>query len=164
MAHRAPPELRELASQIGHFIQYWGFKKVHGQIWSYIFLAKQPVDATTLVQRLNVSKALVSLAIKDLLKYNVIQVAGKGERRKILFESNPDLMKVICSVLKQREMKLLESINESFVKVAALDCSVANVDIQRTKLMELGEMVQSASETLNALIQSDLQFSPDFLK
>lgn len=161
MANRAPQELRELALQIGQFIQYWGFKKVHGQIWSYIFLAKEPVDATTLVQRLNVSKALVSLAIKDLLKYDVIRVAGKGQRRKILFESNPDLMTVICSVLKQRELKMLENIKESFLKVEALDCSVASVDIDRAKLVELGEMIHSASETLNVLIESNLNFSPE---
>ncbi len=161
MANKAPQELRELALQIGQFIQYWGFKKVHGQIWSYIFLAKQPVDATTLVQRLNVSKALVSLAIKDLVKYDVIQVAGKGQRRKILFESNPDLMKVICGVLKQRELKLLQGITESFKKVDALDCSVASIDIDKEKLIELGEMIQSASETLEVLIDSNLNFSPE---
>ncbi len=161
MVNKAPQELRELALQIGQFIQYWGFKKVHGQIWSYIFLAKQPVDATTLVQRLNVSKALVSLAIKDLVKYDVIQVAGKGKRRKILFESNPDLIKVICGVLKQRELKLLQGITESFKKVDALDCSVASIDIDKEKLIELGEMIKSASETLEVLIDSNLAFSPE---
>ena len=161
MAHRAPPELRELAAGIGSFIQYWGFKKVHGQIWCYIFLAKQPVDATTLVQRLNVSKALVSLAIKDLVKYDVIQVAGKGQRRKILFESNPDLMKVICAVLKERERKLINNIFESFKKTEDLDCSVPNIDIDRQKLVEMGEMIQMASGTLDALIDNQLQFSPE---
>ncbi|MFN8944090.1 MAG: GbsR/MarR family transcriptional regulator, partial [Pseudobdellovibrionaceae bacterium] len=90
-----PPELIELTDQIGLFIEYWGFKKIHGQIWSHIFLSKTPLDATTLVKRLGVSKALVSLAIKDLVQYDVIQVVGQGEKRTILFQSNPDLISVI---------------------------------------------------------------------
>jgi DNA-binding transcriptional regulator GbsR (MarR family) len=160
MAHKAPAELRELAGQIGKFIQYWGFKKIHGQIWSYIFLAKQPVDATSLVQRMSVSKTLVSLAIKDLLKYDVIRIAGKGPRRKILFESNPNLIEVICSVLKHRERVLLQGVQEAFDKVTKLDCSSPNVDIDSDKLDELGDMIHTASETLDALIQTDLNFQP----
>src|SRR5690606_9879511 len=97
---KVPPEFEDLASQIGEFIEYWGFKKIHGQIWTHIFLSQNPIDATTLVKRLHVSKALVSLAIKDLMKYEVIQVVGQGTRRKVLFQSNPDLTRVICSVLR----------------------------------------------------------------
>lgn len=67
-----PAYIETLAEQVGSFIQYWGFKKIHGQIWTHVWLAKNPIDATTLVLRLEVSKALISLAIKDLVHYDVI--------------------------------------------------------------------------------------------
>ena len=87
MPQRNTPEIKELTKLVGLFIQYWGFKKIHGQVWASIFLSKQPIDSTTLVKRLGVSKALVSLAIKDLLHYKVIRVSGPGKRRKILLAS-----------------------------------------------------------------------------
>lgn len=153
---KVPPEMSELAEQIGFFIEYWGFKKIHGQIWTHIFLADEPIDATTLGKRLNVSKALVSLAIHDLLKYDVIQVVGKGERR-ILYESNPDLIKVICSVLRMRERKMLSQIMSSYknlTKLCGADQKGNKLCSQKTKA--LGEMIEAAEQTLDALITSDL--------
>ena len=155
--HKVPPEMEELAEQIGSFIEYWGFKKIHGQIWTHIFLAKEPICSTTLVKRLNVSKALISLAIKDLLEYDVIQVAGKGDHRKILFQSNSDLIKVICSVLRMRERKMLAQISSSFKnlkKLKADDKFVCPLDPEKTE--ELGQMIETAEQTLDSVISSDL--------
>lgn len=56
-----PPELEDLANEVGDFICYWGFKKIHGRLWTHIYLARVPLDAGQLMQRLKVSKALISL-------------------------------------------------------------------------------------------------------
>lgn len=149
--------MADLCSLIGDFIQYWGFKKIHGQIWTTIFLSKEPVDATTLVKRLRVSKALVSLAIKDLIDFEVIQVAGKGSRRKTLYQSHPDLIYVISRVLITREQKLLEEIMTKQSEVnALLKSSKENLDICPEKMGELQDMVSSAQEMLQCLVSSGL--------
>lgn len=156
MPNRTTPEFKELARQVGQFIQYWGFKRVHGEIWLYVFLAQQPIDATTLVKRLGVSKALVSLAIKDLMKYNVIRVAGKGGRRKILFESNPNMLSVIANVLREREQRLLANITEAHAVMTTKMKPDSGADIDPEKLAELGEMIDTANKTLSFLLDSNL--------
>lgn len=153
--------MKELVSLIGNFIQYWGFKKIHGQIWAYIFLAKEPLDSTTLVKRLGVSKALVSLAVKDLLHYEVIQVVGKGRRRKILFESNPNIYKVILNVLREREKTMLEHI---LAAQAALlkkpHAEIERLDFDCNKVEALGTMVQAADCALEQLLGVSNSFFP----
>tara|TARA_B110001454_G_scaffold219179_1_gene250747 strand:- start:30798 stop:31262 length:465 start_codon:yes stop_codon:yes gene_type:complete len=147
--------MADLCSLIGDFIQYWGFKKVHGQIWTTIFLSKEPIDATTIVKRLRVSKALVSLAIKDLLDFEVIQVVGKGSRRKTLYQSHPDLIYVISRVLIAREQKLLSEIMTKQCEVNELiKSSKENLDICPEKMGELEDMVSSAQEMLQCLVAS----------
>ncbi len=154
-AHRVPKPMADLCSLIGDFIQYWGFKKVHGQIWTTIFLSKEPIDATTIVKRLRVSKALVSLAIKDLLDFEVIQVVGKGSRRKTLYQSHPDLIYVISRVLIAREQKLLSEIMTKQCEVNELiKSSKENLDICPEKMGELEDMVSSAQEMLQCLVAS----------
>ncbi len=153
--HRVPKPMADLCSLIGDFIQYWGFKKVHGQIWTTIFLSKEPIDATTIVKRLRVSKALVSLAIKDLLDFEVVQVAGKGSRRKTLYQSHPDLIYVISRVLIAREQKLLSKIMTKQCEVNELiKASKENLDICPEKMGELEDMVSSAQEMLQCLVAS----------
>lgn len=147
--------MADLCSLVGDFIQYWGFKKIHGQIWATIFLSKCPIDATTIVKRLRVSKALVSLAIKDLIKYEVIQVAGTGDRRRTLYQSHPDLIYVISNVLINRESKLLHKIKTKHDEVVQIiSSSKENLDICPEKLVELEDMVTSAQDMLSCLLSA----------
>jgi DNA-binding transcriptional regulator GbsR (MarR family) len=144
-----------LAEQVGEFIEYWGFKKIHGQIWTLIFISKNPVDSTSMVRALKVSKALVSLAIKDLLYYQVIELAGKGKKRTVFFRSTNDLQGVIVQVLKKREKVLLEQTKSSIEKLGQ------NVDetspVSEVRLHELKDMVWAAQDFLEVLINTNLE-------
>lgn len=152
-----PKEIEVLADQVGSFIQYWGFKKIHGQIWTHVWLAQKPIDATTLVKRLQVSKALVSLAIKDLLQYDVIRVLGQGDRRKILLVPNEDVQTVISNVLRLRETKMLGEITESQEALSsASDELKSKIDLNQERLEQMKLMTQMAQMALSALITSNL--------
>lgn len=116
------PEMNELAEQIGEFIHYWGFKRVHGRIWTHLFLAQKPLDAADLVRQMKISKALVSISIRELLEYEVIEEVGKSSRGTHLYRTNPDILKVILSVLRQREKRMLSRMSaaqEALEKVSA---------------------------------------------
>lgn len=115
-----PPELEELASEVGEFICYWGFKKIHGRIWTHIYLAEQALDAGQLMQRLKVSKALISLSLNDLLKYDVILEAGKSSRGTQTYLPNPDVLDVILNVLRRRERKMLTKAETSHKMLSSL--------------------------------------------
>ena len=91
------PELEDLAHQIGEFMEYWGFKKVHGQIWCHLFLSSTPLDASELMSRLGISKALVSISLKELLKYEVIRESGKSDRGTRCYQATEDVMTPISS-------------------------------------------------------------------
>lgn len=153
-----PKELENLADQIGQFIEHWGFKKIHGEIWTHIWLAKKPMDATTLVKRLQCSKALVSLATKDLIHYNVIHVVGQGTRRKILLEANRDIRSVIANVVMNREARMLESVMGHFKKTNSLnDKAKKDLDLDDEKLNSLQMMISLAQLSLNAIVDTHLK-------
>jgi len=155
-----PTEVQNLADLVGQFIQYWGFKKIHGEIWAHIWLAKTPIDATTLVKRLGVSKALVSLAIKDLIQYDVIKTFSEGDRRKILLIPNKDVHAVIINVLKSRESKLIEQILESqnqLEKCSADKIKSGDIDLQQLESMKA--MTVMAQLALDTLISNNLEIT-----
>lgn len=155
-----PIEVQNLADLVGQFIQYWGFKKIHGEIWAHIWLAKSPIDATTLVKRLGVSKALVSLAIKDLIQYDVIRTFSEGDRRKILLIANKDVHTVIINVLKSRESKLIEQILASQNQLEKCsDDKLKSGDIDLHQLESMKAMTVMAQLALDTLISNNLEIS-----
>lgn len=149
------PELDELAERIGEFIQYWGFKRIHGKIWAHLYLSEVPLDATTLVKRLRVSKALVSFSIHDLLEYNVIREVARGRGRTVLFEANPDLTGIILNVLKLRERKMMTRITAAADQLGgASEESLREMKVARKKLADMRELVNSAETVLDFVIGS----------
>ena len=147
------PELEELAERVGEFIQYWGFKRVHGKIWTHLFLCDRPVDAQELIRRLKVSKALMSFSLNDLLKYEVIMEVGKSERNTQLYQINPDTLSVILNVIRRREKRLLSQISSANALLRDLPQTEKTTQcICPERLKALSNMIDQAQCTLNAML------------
>jgi DNA-binding transcriptional regulator GbsR (MarR family) len=158
------PELDELAERVGEFIQYWGFKKIHGKIWAHLYLSAVPLDATTLVKRLRVSKALVSFSIHDLLEYNVIREVARGRGRTVLFEANPDLTGIILNVLRLRERKMMTQVMTAADLLGrATPEMMGEMKVSAAKLADMREMVGSAQSVLDFVIGSGAESRDLFL-
>jgi DNA-binding transcriptional regulator GbsR (MarR family) len=147
------PEMQELSDQIGEFVYYWGFKRIHGKIWTHIFLANRPLDAADLVKQMKISKALVSISLRELMEYEVIHTAGKSARGTQLYKTNPDILQVILSVLRQREKRMLarvQAAHESMLKVSPEE--QAKTGVSQARMLQLGLLVQKAVLGLDSII------------
>lgn len=145
--------MQDLAEQIGEFIHYWGFKRVHGRIWTHLYVAQKPLDAADLVRQMKISKALVSISLRELLEFEVIEEVGKSSRGTHLYRTNPDILKVILSVLRQREKRILQRIHsaqESLEKTSPEDRTAHGMSDQN--IAQLGQLVQKAAVGLESFI------------
>ncbi len=149
-----PPELEDLANEVGNFICYWGFKKIHGRLWTHIYLSRRPLDAAQLIRRLRVSKALISLSLNDLLKYDVILVAGKSDRGTQTYIANPDVLSLILNVLRRRERKMLAQTEASHKMLASLRTeTIKQANIEELRLAAMGRMIEQAQNALLSLLE-----------
>lgn len=147
------PEMQELSEQIGEFIHYWGFKRVHGRIWTHLFLAQRPLDAADLVKQMKISKALVSISLRELLEFEVIQEVGKSPRGTNLYRTNPDILSVILSVLRQREKRMLSRIQAAHEALDRVNLEGKEEhSISQKHLEQLSHLVQNASLGLESFI------------
>jgi DNA-binding transcriptional regulator GbsR (MarR family) len=157
------PEIEELETLVGNFIQYWGFKKIHGRIWAHLYTSDTPLDSQTLMNRLNVSKALMSLAIRDLLKHEVIQNDSVGKYGVTFYHANPDVIYVITNVLRKREAVMISSFCSCLSRITSKNNQELNkAGLNLTKLQNLKNMGESAQGLLNLFIlQSTLHNNLD---
>lgn len=144
-----------VAEKIGKFIEYWGFKEVHGKVWTLIFLAPEPVDANYLKTSLKISKALISMTLKDLLYYKVIFEVEKDRPGTQKYRMNPDITQVILDVLKKREIMMLLEIQSSFQALDAAANKREIPSIQPQRLDELGLMIQTAKSVLESMTEGE---------
>lgn len=154
-AKQGAPEITDLAEEVGNFTQYWGFKHIHGRIWLHLFVSAEPLDAGTLIRRTGVSKALMSLSLKELLAERWIRPVGKSVARTQLFEVNEDLAMVLAGILRSRERKLLDRIARAFEGVGKVsEENRAQWRLSTDRIDRLSELLQFGRSTLESLLQS----------
>lgn len=155
------PELEDVVAQIGEFIEYWGFKNVHGRIWTHLYLSDEPLDASDLISRLQISKALVSMSISDLMDYDVVQVAGKSSRGTVTYRANPNVTSVVLGVVRKRERRLLSRIAGATKVLKDYKMhSKEDVTLSAERVQSLHEMVVTAEDSLDAVLAlGDVDFN-----
>ncbi len=140
-------DVLKLAETIGNFIQYWGFKEIHGKVWTLVYLSQDPISAKELKESLDISKALLSSTIKELKEHKLIDDAGFGAHGTQLFQAQENILIAITNVLKHREKKF---ITEAKVASKAIK---PNAKVDHKRLMKLKTMINLSSKTLNTLIK-----------
>jgi DNA-binding transcriptional regulator GbsR (MarR family) len=146
-------QLDRLAEQIGNFIEYWGFKKVHGQIWTHIYLSPKPLSAQELIPRLQVSKALVSMAMSDLIDYRLIlQTQESLNHKNKFYTANNDVFEAIKTVLESREMHLMNQIHSEHRLMLNIQKQNKGDLVDEKKLKSLGKMIQGGEKALRGIM------------
>ena len=96
----------QVADAIGDFIAYWGFKSIHGRVWTIIALRDDPTTQAEVCQILNVSRSSVSMVISDLVDHGLVRAIG--DHRNAPYEAIFDFWPTVADVLREREWMLLE--------------------------------------------------------
>ncbi|MFV8259537.1 GbsR/MarR family transcriptional regulator [Bdellovibrio bacteriovorus] len=150
-------KLRDLSESVGDFIRYWGFRRIHGQIWTQVFLSKTSLSGAELTQRLGVSKALISPALSELEAYGLILMTEDGKKTK-RYSAAPNVIPVIKDILKEREAKIIATAQEKFGTLHKIHEKRGEQEslLQHERVEELGQMITLAQFALNFIIgQSD---------
>ncbi len=149
-----PPEVKELVEQMGEFMKTWGLKKIHGKIWSSLFLSETPLDAAELMNRLDISKSLVSMTLSDLNEIELVEMTGKSDRGTQLYKANSDLSVVVVNILRYRERKVLAQLNTSFNLVNTLpDDEKKKYKLDNDKIQKVGDFINQAETFLVNLLK-----------
>lgn len=111
MSRRAA-ELR-VADQIGALMEFWGFKRVHGRVWTTLFLAQEPLSAAEIRKRLGVSVGATSMALTELRRWGAVREA-RVTSRSMHYEPETNIWRLVSRVLQDREKRMLDDTIEIF--------------------------------------------------
>jgi DNA-binding transcriptional regulator GbsR (MarR family) len=92
---------------LGQLSGYFGFSKVMGQLYGALLLSPDPLSLDDLMERLDISKASVSMNLRTLEHMGMVRqvwVRGGGGRRKY-YEAETDFWQIIANILSGREMR-----------------------------------------------------------
>jgi len=137
---RMQARVLQACDSVGTFIAWWGFKAIHGRVWTLLALRGEPMSQAEIGRTLSVSRALVSGAIGDLMSYRLVRVVGSG--RTAPYEAVMDVWPVISDVLREREWMMLESARVS------LEAAVEEAELAQ----DMGTPIRWSLERMRVLL------------
>jgi len=115
----------EVCSAVGVFIEYWGFKSVHGRVWTLLAMRRKALAQSEIAELLGVSRSLISGTIHELVKLGLVRPVGEG--RHAPFEAILDVWPTVSEVLRSREWMIVESVR------TALDAAIEEAEYLELK-------------------------------
>ena len=157
-------ELR-VADTVGALMEFWGFKRAMGRVWTLLYLSPDPVAAADVAERLQMSAGAVSMTLGELVKWGTIRKAWRPGERRDFFEAETSIWKMITRVLREREMGLVRDTAEALADAeTALTAAARSGDRElkrkvtflRERLSRLRLITQVGETLLGAIVAGEL--------
>lgn len=150
----------EVCEHTGVFIEWWGFRAIHGRVWTLLALTGRPLSQVDIATLLDVSRSLVHGAVQELETWGLVQ--REGEHRRAPISAVVDVWPIITHVLRTREWMMIESVRlslEAALEEAELHTrriGTAPFSVERLReLHQLTEMAQSFLKIILTLRLAD---------
>lgn len=145
----------DVCERTGDFIAWWGFRAIHGRVWTLLALLDRPLAQRDIAEFLGVSRALISGAVAELEAWDLVVRVGDDRRAPLV--ANLDVWPVITHVLRTREWMLLEGVR------VALDAAVQEAHLRarrgqppvfsQERLDHLVELTELAQRVLQVILE-----------
>lgn len=155
------PIVLEMCDMVGNIMEFWGFRKVLGRIWTLLYLSPAPLSAADMKELLGMSVGSVSMAVQELERWGVVKKTYGPVARRDYYEAETHLWKMVSRVFRERERITIENALEQMKKLRLelehrmrFDAK-SNAELstfQRDRIAQLINAAQIALKLLDALI------------
>ncbi len=165
--------IRVTCEAIGQIIESWGFKKIMGTLWAFLYLCPEPASSKDICTNLKISPALASITLQDLQRWGVVSKISSIGKRMDYYIAEHDIWKMLRKVLREREKMAIEQVkNKLDSALKSLDKELnTRVDIrsrrtsqfQKLRIEDLIKATQNADQLMETFIElGSLDISPLF--
>ena len=130
-----------------------------------VFLSPRSVSTLEIIQKIEVSKALVSGAVSELLEYGLISCSGNTVYARRTYIACEDIGSIVSSVLKKREMTLLRKNVDSLSSLSSCDGEdLHDIGVEPRKLQLLCQLTKENESLLQVFLKNKFRTLPEWIK
>jgi DNA-binding transcriptional regulator GbsR (MarR family) len=153
------PLVRSFVSHFGEMGSRWGINRTVGQIYALIFVSPRPLNADDIGDSLEFSRSNVSMGLKELQAWRLVQLRHLPGDRREYFEAPTDAWEIFRTLAEERRRREIEP-TLSMLRSALLEEATTDEDRiaqQRMKSMhDLIELMTTWFEDVQRMDQKTL--------
>lgn len=151
----------QAADAMGRLMEFWGFRRHMGRLWTILYLSPEPMTTTELSETLQLSSSAVSLSLGELVRWGAVRKTWRPGERKDFYEAETSVWKLLRRVYERRELNLIREAIEAFAQAQGrLDEARGSlgpddrrrVDFMRRRLSKLGGLSRTGERLVRLLV------------
>ena len=158
------PTEAAVSDVVGRLIEFWGFKRNMGRVWTVLYLSPEPLSAEDLRYALQLSSGAVSMTLSELSRWGVVRRMWIQGERKDFYTAEVQLWRMISRVFNEREKSevivAIEAFEDALQKLdrmarTSTDPAVRmRAELQHERISRLLELARLGRRLLDALVST----------
>ncbi|MFW6034817.1 MAG: GbsR/MarR family transcriptional regulator [Halothermotrichaceae bacterium] len=144
----------------GRSFGVYGMNETIGRIYGYLYFEEEPVSLNHIAEELGVSKATISINIRLLLDFKMVQKVWQKGSRKDFYTAETDFIKIVQEILKNKEKTQVLALKDAAVKARQEYQTLSNKNPEKKdiiksdleKINEIEKWVKEGEKWLNFFI------------
>ncbi|MGH7434079.1 MAG: GbsR/MarR family transcriptional regulator [Polyangiaceae bacterium] len=158
------PSEAAASDAIGSLIEFWGFKRNMGRVWTVLYLSPDPLSSEDLRSALSLSSGAVSMTLSELSRWGVVRKVWIQGQRRDFYTAEVQLWRMISRVFNEREKGEVVAAIEAFEQVLAQVDKIrrgtadpqarARAQLQYDRVSQLLELARIGRRLIDALVST----------
>ena len=115
-----PPLNRQFVSHFGEMGSRWGINRTVGQIYALLYLSPRALNAEEIAETLEFSRSNVSMGLKELQSWRLVNLRHHAGDRREYFEAPQDVWEIFRRLAEERRRREIEP-TQSMLRSALME-------------------------------------------
>jgi DNA-binding transcriptional regulator GbsR (MarR family) len=103
-----PPLIQSFVLHFGEMGSRWGINRTVGQIYALLYLSPSPLNADEIGEKLGFSRSNVSMGLKELESWNLVQLQHMPGDRRQYFRTPGDVWEIFRILAEERKKREID--------------------------------------------------------
>jgi DNA-binding transcriptional regulator GbsR (MarR family) len=140
------PMIESFVMHFGEMGSKWGFNRTVGQMVALIVVAKDPLSANQIAEALSISRGNVSMGLKELQSWRLIQLQHKPGDRKEYYQAAGSIWELANKVFEERRKREMDP-TLSLLRDRLLDAPANDGEVHaQQKLQEIHDLLEGITK------------------
>jgi DNA-binding transcriptional regulator GbsR (MarR family) len=98
----------------------WGISRTMAEVHALLYVTGEPMNTDEIMERLGISRGNVSMSVRALLEWGVIQKTHKRGDRKDYFQAEQDVWTMLRAIARERIKREVDPLLQSLAEIREL--------------------------------------------
>lgn len=158
------PLIQSCVLHFGEMGSRWGINRTVGQIYALLVLSELPLSADDIVEQLHFSRSNVSMGLKELQSWELIESHHVQGDRKEYYNAPQDIWKIAKILLEQRRKREIDPTLSTLRDLLMTDTSDSKELYAQKRMQEMHEMIEMLTQWTIEIQRLDTEHLKTLLK